>query len=114
GGMGVVYRARQRSLDREVALKLLAAGSWASEEFIAGFRREARSAAALQHPNIVAVHEMGERDGLIYYSMQLVQGRSLAQRLGGGPLPAREAAAMLRTVAEAIDYAHRLGVLHLD
>lgn len=115
GGMGVVYRARQRTLEREVALKLLAAGPWASEEFVAGFRREARNAASLQHPNIVAIHEMGEQDGLIYYAMQLVRGRSLAQRLQeDGRLAPREAASLLRTVAEAVDYAHRLGVLHLD
>lgn len=114
GGMGVVYRAHQTSLDREVALKLLSAGPWASAEFIAGFRREAQNAALLQHPNIVAVHAMGEHEGLIYYAMELVRGQSLAQRLERGPLPAREAAALLRTAAEAVDYAHRLGVLHLD
>ncbi|MFC5579326.1 protein kinase [Lysobacter niabensis] len=115
GGMGVVYRARQRELDREVALKLLSAGNWASVEFIDSFRREAQNAARLQHPNIVVVHEMGEYGGLIYYAMQLVRGRSLSQRIDqGGPLPPREAARMLRAVAEAVDYAHRLGVLHLD
>lgn len=115
GGMGVVYRARQKRLERDVALKLLAAGPWASEEFVAGFRREARNAAGLQHPNIVAVHEMGEHEGLIFYAMRLVTGQSLAQRLHeGGPLPPHEAAALLRTVAEAVDHAHRLGVLHLD
>lgn len=115
GGMGVVYRARQKSLEREVALKLLSAGPWASDEFIAGFRREARNAASLQHPNIVAVHEMGEHDGLVYYAMQLVRGESLAQCLQRRQtLPPHEAAALLRTVAEAVDYAHRLGVLHLD
>jgi hypothetical protein len=115
GGMGVVYRARQKRLEREVAVKLLSAGPWASEDFIAAFRREARNAASLQHPNIVQVYEMGEHDGLIFYAMQLVRGRSLAQCLDErGSLPAREAAGLLRTVAEAVDYAHRLGVLHLD
>lgn len=115
GGMGVVYRAQQKSLEREVALKLLSAGPWASEEFIAGFKREARNAASLQHPNIVAVYEMGEQDGLIYYAMQLIRGESLAQRLQARKtLPPREAATLLRTVAEAVDYAHKLGVLHLD
>ena len=115
GGMGVVYRARQRELDREVALKLLSAGNWASDEFIDSFRREAQNAARLQHPNIVVVHEMGEHGGLIYYAMQLVRGRSLSQRIDhDGPMPPREAARMLRAVAEAVDYAHRLGVLHLD
>ena len=115
GGMGVVYRARQKRLERDVALKLLSAGPWASEDFIAGFRREARNAAGLQHPNIVSVHEMGEQDGLIFYAMRLVAGQSLAQRLQAeGRLPPQQAATLLRTVAEAVDYAHRLGVLHLD
>lgn len=115
GGMGVVYRAWQKSLEREVAVKLLSAGPWASEEFIASFRREARNAASLQHPNIVAVYEMGEQDGLIFYAMQLVRGTSLAQALQERrTLPPREAAALLRTIAEAVDYAHRMGVLHLD
>jgi dipeptidyl aminopeptidase/acylaminoacyl peptidase len=115
GGMGVVYRARQKRLERDVAVKLLSAGPWASEDFIAAFRREARNAASLQHPNIVQVYEMGEHDGLIFYAMQLVRGQSLAQCLDTrGRLPAREAAGLLRTVAEAVDYAHRLGVLHLD
>ena len=115
GGMGVVYRARQHGLERDVALKLLAAGPWASDEFVARFRREARSAARMQHPNIVEIFEFGHRDGLNYFSMRLIEGQSLAQKLHvTGPLPAKEAAALLRTLAEAMDYAHRLGVLHLD
>lgn len=115
GGMGVVYRARQKRLERDVAVKLLSAAPWASEDFIAAFQREARNAASLQHPNIVAVHEMGEHDGLIFYAMRLVTGESLAQRLAGGEaIAVREAVAMVRTVAEAVDYAHRMGVLHLD
>ncbi len=116
GGMGLVYRARQNRLRREVAVKLLSAGPWASEEFIARFQEEARHAAQLQHPGIVAIHEMGELDGLVYYAMQLVRGESLAQRLQrqGGRLPERQAAQLLRTIAEAVDYAHSLGVLHLD
>ena len=115
GGMGVVYRARQRGLDREVALKLLSAGDWAGEDFVENFRREAKNAALLQHPNIVVIHEMGEHGRLIYYAMQLVRGKSLSQRLDhDGPLPPRDAARLLRTIAEAVDYAHRLGVLHLD
>jgi serine/threonine protein kinase/WD40 repeat protein len=114
GGMGVVYRARQRSLQREVALKLLAAGPWASPEFVDRFRREAQSAARLQHPNIVAIFEIGSHAELNYFTMALVRGRSLSQWLEAGPLPERRAAALLRTVAEAIDHAHRLGILHLD
>jgi hypothetical protein len=115
GGMGVVYRARQHGLERDVAIKLLSAGPWASEEFVERFRREARSAARMQHPNIVEIYEFGHRDGLNFFSMRLVEGRTLAQRLAAdGPLPPLEAARLLRTLAEAMDYAHRLGVLHLD
>lgn len=115
GGMGVVYRARQLGLERDVAFKLLAAGPWASEEFVERFRREARSAARMQHPNIVEIYEFGHRDGLNYFSMRLVEGQSLAERLAAtGPLEPRAAARLLRTLAEAMDYAHRLGVLHLD
>src|SRR5262245_41656273 len=115
GGMGVVYRARQRGLDREVAIKLQSAGQWASEELVESLRREAQHAARLQHPNIVMVHGIGEQAGLLYYAMQLVRGHSLSQKLDAeGPMPPREAARLLRTIAEAVDYAHRLGVLHLD
>lgn len=115
GGMGVVYRARQHGLERDVAIKLLAAGPWASDEFVERFRREARSAARMQHPNIVEIYEFGHREGLNYFSMRLIEGRSLAQRLNAdGVLPAIEAARLLRTLTEAMDYAHRLGVLHLD
>lgn len=115
GGMGVVYRARQRSLQRDVAVKLLAAGPWASQEFVLRFRREAQSAARLQHPNIVSIFEIGSHEELDFFSMALVRGHSLAQLLeSAGPLPPAQAARLLRTVSEAIEYAHRLGVLHLD
>ncbi|MBS0514827.1 MAG: protein kinase [Proteobacteria bacterium] len=115
GGMGVVYRARQQGLDRDVALKLLAAGPWASHEFIERFRREAQNAARMQHPNIVPIYEVGSQDEMHYFSMRLIQGGSLAQLLREqGRLAPRRAAQLLRTVAEAVDYAHRLGVLHLD
>ncbi len=115
GGTGMVYRARQRELDREVAIKLLSAGHSAPEELVLDLRREARHAAQLQHPNIVVVYEMGEAMGLIYYAMQLVRGRSLSQRLDtDGELSADRAARLLRTVAEAVDYAHCMGMLHLD
>lgn len=115
GGMGVVYRAHQHGLEREVALKLLAAGPWASNDFIARFKQEAQSAARMQHPNIVAIYEIGSRDYLNFFSMQLVRGPSLAQLLmKNGPYPALDAARLLRKLADALDYAHRLGVLHLD
>jgi len=115
GGMGVVYRARQISLDREVAIKLLAAGVWASAEFVERFRREAQNAARMQHPNIVPVYEVGNHDEMHFFSMQLVRGQSLAAELRReSKIAALRAAKLLRTVAEAVDYAHRLGVLHLD
>lgn len=115
GGMGVVYRARQISLDREVAMKLLSAGPWASKDFIARFEREAQNAARMQHPNIVTVYEVGSSEGLHYFSMRLVRGESLSAKLRRGErLTPKAAAALLRTIAEAVDYAHNLGVLHLD
>src|SRR5690349_18875180 len=109
GGMGVVYRARQVSLNRTVAVKLLLLGRYASAESIGRFRREAQAAAALRHPNIVAVHEVGECDGQHYFSMELVEGRSLAETSGAGPLPPRRAAEIVRAIAEAIHYAHGQG-----
>ncbi|HEY8010578.1 MAG TPA: WD40 repeat domain-containing serine/threonine-protein kinase [Rudaea sp.] len=115
GGMGVVYRARQASLDRDVAVKLLAAGPWASREFVERFHREAQNAARMQHPNIVAIYEVGSAEELHFFSMRLIQGSSLAAVVKrDGRLPAARAATLMRTIAEAVDYAHRLGVLHLD
>lgn len=115
GGMGVVYLARQHSLDREVALKLIAAGPWSSREFIDRFRREAQYAARLQHPNIVPIFEIGSREELNFFTMQVVHGPTVAQALKKkGPLPPTEAARLVRTIAEAVDYAHRMDVLHLD
>ncbi|HET9819461.1 MAG TPA: WD40 repeat domain-containing serine/threonine-protein kinase, partial [Rhodanobacteraceae bacterium] len=115
GGMGVVYRARQGSLDRDVAVKLLSAGPWASREFILRFEREAQNAARMQHPNIVTVYEVGNVEGLHFFSMRLVSGESLSTKLRRGErMPAKAAAALVRTIAEAVDYAHNLGVLHLD
>jgi serine/threonine-protein kinase len=115
GGTGVVYRARQLSLDRDVAVKVLAAGPWASSEFVDRFQREAQNAARMQHPNIVAIYEVCSEEDLHFFSMQLVRGPSLAHEIRRQQRwPAQRAAALLRAVAEAVDYAHRLGVLHLD
>ena len=115
GGMGVVYRAHQRSLNRDVALKLLIAGPWAPQKFVDRFQLEAQSAARLEHPNIVTVFETGSQHDLHYFTMRLVRGESLSAILRrNGRLPSREAARIVRVIAEAVDYAHRLDVLHLD
>lgn len=114
GGGGVVYRSRQRSLNRTVAIKLLAAGVDSSEASVRRFQIEAESAAALQHPGIVAIHECGQQDDQPYYAMEFVPGRNLADVSGGKPLEARRAARYLRAVAEAVHYAHRRGILHRD
>ncbi|HET7930085.1 MAG TPA: WD40 repeat domain-containing serine/threonine protein kinase [Rhodanobacteraceae bacterium] len=115
GGMGVVYRARHVPLNRIVAVKLLSAGLWASHDFVQRFGREARNAARMQHPNIVTVFEVGSLDGLHFFSMPLVEGQSLSALLKRGERFAPKAAAvLLRTVAEAVAYAHSVGVLHLD
>lgn len=114
GGMGVVYRARQRSLDRVVAIKMLTFGPGASQELIERFRAEAVAAGSLHHPNIVAIHEVGRHEGLDFYVMDYVEGQSLARLVGNQPLPARRAAGYLRTIAEAVHYAHERGILHRD
>ena len=114
GGMGVVYRARQKSLDRIVALKMILRGNDASPEDIARFRAEAESAAQLHHPNLVNVYEVGEFDGRPFFSMKFIEGTTLAKRLAVGPLPSRTAAEMLAPICRAIADAHRHGVLHRD
>lgn len=114
GGMGVVYRAFQKSLGREVAVKMMLRGASASPTDRQRFAAEAQAAARLSHPGIVPVYEVAEAEGCPYFSMQYVRGVTLAQRLAEGPLPSREAARILAEVARAIDYAHRQGVLHRD
>jgi WD40 repeat protein/predicted Ser/Thr protein kinase len=114
GGMGIVYKARQASLDRIVALKMLLFGPLAGPEFVQRFRTEASAAASLQHPNIVAIHEVGFREGQHFFAMDYVAGRSLAEIVRDGPLPAQRAAGYVKTIAEAIQYAHERGILHRD
>ena len=114
GGMGVVYQARHRRLDRIVALKTMRRGAALTPTEMVRFRHEAAAAARLDHPHIVRVYEVGEQDGDPYFTMQYVAGTTLAQRLADGPLPPREIAELLLPVCEAVDAAHRQGVLHRD
>jgi eukaryotic-like serine/threonine-protein kinase len=114
GGMGTVYRARQVSLNRPVALKLISAGALATPELVKRFQAEAELAASLTHPNIVPIFEIGQHDGQHYFSMGLIDGPSLRKHLNGHPMPTREAAALMATVARAVHYAHQRGVLHRD
>src|SRR5215475_5211412 len=114
GGMGVVYKARQLSLNRVVAMKMMLPGLLASATAAPRFRAEAEAAANLQYPNIVAIHEVGEHEGQLYFSMDYVEGQSLAALVRDHPLPAETAARHVKTAAEAIHYAHRQGFLHRD
>ena len=114
GGMGVVFRAHQISLDRPVAVKMILRGRLASEGDLQRFLSEAASTAQLQHPAIVPVHEVGDIDGRPFFSMKLMSGRTLADLMADGPLPDRHAARVLATVARGIAYAHRQGVIHRD
>ncbi len=114
GGMGVVYRARQTKLNRVVAVKMILQGQLASRDDIQRFYSEAEAAARLEHPGIVPIFEVGEIDDQHYFSMGFVDGESLADRARRGPLPPKEAAELLRDVADAIDYAHRQGIVHRD
>jgi serine/threonine protein kinase len=112
--MGVVYKARQKSLDRIVALKLLLFGPHAPPESVKRFRAEAVATAALQHPSIVAIHEVGFCEGQYFIAMDYVEGQCLSALIRGIPLPARRAAGYVKTIAEAIHYAHERGILHRD
>ena len=114
GATAVVYRARQRGLDRVVALKVLLSGPIASPEQLQRFMQEAHSAARLQHPNIVPIHDFGVQDGQHYFTMDLIEGESLAGRLARGPIPTREALMIIRQVADALHFAHEHNVVHRD
>ncbi len=114
GGMGVVYKARQVSLQRIVALKMILAGQLASPADVNRFYREAQTAAKLQHPNIVAIHEVGQHDGQHYFSMDFVEGESLAALVRESPLPPAQACRYVQAIAVAIHHAHEQGVLHRD
>lgn len=114
GGMGVVYRARQKSLNRTVALKMILRRDLASKADVARFRAEAESAARLEHPHIVKVYEVGEHNEQPFFSMQFIDGQTLSSQLADGPLTPKTAAELLLPVCRAIGHAHRCGVLHRD
>jgi serine/threonine-protein kinase len=114
GGMGVVYRAWHLRLGRAVALKMLLAGPSARPEELERFLREAQTVAGLRHTNIVQVHDVGDVDGRHYFTMELVEGGSLAEQILGVPQPARQAAALVATLAEAVQAAHQSGIIHRD
>lgn len=114
GGMGVVWRARQRKLDRLVAVKLIREGLLARPEDIARFQTEASAAARMHHPGIVAIHEVGAYEGRHFYSMELLPGPSLAAEIQRRPVAPPRAAVLVRQVAEAVEHAHSRGVLHRD
>jgi WD40 repeat protein/tRNA A-37 threonylcarbamoyl transferase component Bud32 len=114
GGMGVVFKARQRKLGRVVALKMIVGGQLASPDDVQRFRSEAAAAARLDHPTIVPIYEVGEHDGRHYFSMAFVDGVSLAERLREGPLEPRAAARVVRDLAAAIQVAHENGIIHRD
>jgi serine/threonine-protein kinase len=114
GGMGVVYKARQKNLDRIVALKMIQRGALASNADVARFRAEAAAAAHLEHPHIVALYEVGDHDGQPYFSMKHIAGSTLAKKLADGPLSPRDTAMLMLPVCRAIAHAHQHGIIHRD
>src|SRR2546429_1793122 len=114
GGQGVVFRARQKSLNRTVALKVISLGQWASKAHLRRFRLEAEAAAKLEHPGIVPIHEVGERDGSCYFSMKFIEGGQLDEVARRQPMPIRQAAELIAKVARTVHYAHEHGILHRD
>jgi serine/threonine protein kinase/tetratricopeptide (TPR) repeat protein len=114
GGQGVVFRARQKSLNRTVALKVIGLGQWSSTPHLRRFRQEAEAAASLEHPQIVPIYEIGERDGSCYFSMKCIEGGQLDEVLKGEPMPIRPAAELLVKIARTVHFAHVRGILHRD
>ena len=114
GGQGVVYRARQNSLNRTVALKVIGLGHWATEAHLKRFRREAEAAASLEHPGIVPIYEVGEHDGSCYFSMKFVEGGQLDELIKHEPMSIRRAVELIAKVARTVHYAHEHSILHRD
>src|SRR6184192_1849442 len=114
GGQGVVFRARQKSLNCTVALKVISLGQWASKAHLKRFRREAEAAASLEHSGIVPIYEVGERDGSCYFSMKFVEGGQLDEVVKREPMPIRRAVELIVKLARTVHYAHEHGILHRD
>src|SRR5881398_2671253 len=114
GGQGVVFRARQKSLNRTVALKVISLGQWASKAHLKRFRREAEAAASLDHSGIVPIYEVGERDGSCYFSMKLIEGGQLDDVAKRESMPIRRAVELIAKVARTVHYAHDHSILHRD
>ena len=114
GGQGVVYRARQKSLNRTVALKVVRTGQWTTSAHLKRFRLEAETAASLDNPNIVPIYEVGEHGGSCYFSMKFIEGGALDELFKRDPMPTRPAAKLIAELARAVHYAHQRGILHRD
>ncbi len=114
GGQGVVFRARQKSLNRTVALKVISLGQWASKAHLKRFRLEAEAAARLEHPGIVPIHEVGKRDGQCYFSMKFIEGGQLDEVTKREPMSIRQAVELIAKVTRTVHYAHEHGILHRD
>src|SRR6187455_210981 len=114
GGMGVVYRAQDTKLGRQVALKVLPMGNTSSEESIERFRREARTASSLNHPNICTIYGFDEHEGQLYLAMELLDGEPLDRRLSGRPMDLRHLLDIAVQTSDALDAAHSEGILHRD
>ena len=114
GGMGVVYKARQVRLNRTVALKMILGSAHVNDESLARFQREAEAVAKVQHPNIVQIYEIGDHDGLPFFSLEFVEGGSLDRLVSGEPFPSRDVAGLVETIARAMHFAHERGIIHRD
>src|SRR5262245_8148313 len=114
GGMGVVYKAKQLKLNRPVALKMLLAGNFAAKPEILRFMREAEAIAALRHSNVVQIYDIGDFEGRPYFTMELMEGGTLAAKLVGAPQPAAAAASLIAILAGAVQLAHQAGIIHRD
>src|SRR5215471_12543489 len=114
GGMGEVYRARDTRLDREVAIKVLPASVSVRDDLRQRFEREARAISSLQHPHICALHDIGQQDGIRYLVMELLRGEPLDKRIERGPIPSAEALRIAIQIGDALDQAHRQGLIHRD